>query len=265
METKNSVLVVDDELEICKMLKMLFEKKWYEVSYVMTGKEAIEKITKRKFNVALLDINLPDIEGTELIPIFKKVHPDIKIVMMTGQATKDNTMRALNNGASYYFEKPFNIDELLTKTQELVEQQNKTSSQTILQESARSMNVRDIANPDKQDVSLAPVLPFKIRKAIEYIEKNYTNPELSLKEIARSVGMQFKGFSFLWNKTTKIKIRGYINGLRIEKAKELLLDPTLYVAQIAYKTGLPKHHFCKVFKDKIGYSPTEYRKFFPNI
>jgi two-component system, response regulator YesN len=249
MDTKNSVLVVDDEQEICKMLKKFFEKKWYEVSYVLTGREAIEKVKKRKFNVALLDINLPDIDGTALIPILKKLHPGIKIVMITGDATRDNTIRALNNGASYYFEKPFKIEELLKKTNDLIEEQNEISFQKVLEESAKL----DIAKPGR-------LLPFKIRRAIEYIENNYTNSNLCLNEIASAVSMRPNSFSSLWRETMEMETANFINGIRVEKAKSLLLESSFYISQVAYMVGLTPDYFCKVFKSKAGVSPVSYRK-----
>jgi YesN/AraC family two-component response regulator len=254
METKkNSILVVDDEPGICKTLKMLFEKKWYEVSYALTGKEAVRTLKKRKFNVALLDIKLPDMEGKKLIPIFKKIHPDIKIVMMTGHSTKDNTIKSLNAGASYYFEKPFNVEELLTKTNELIEQQNKNSFQAILQEAAK-LDMKKSGNAFPQD------FPFKIQKAIKYIEKNYANPDLSLKEIASSVNMHPNSFSRLWSKSIKTNIPDFINDARIASAKKLLIETTEYTSQIAHKVGLSPFRFSRIFKEKTGISPTLHRE-----
>ncbi|MFA5032740.1 MAG: DNA-binding response regulator [bacterium] len=248
METrKNSVLVVDDDPGTCKTLKMLFEKERYEVSYVLTGKEAIEKLEWKKFNVALLDIKLPDIKGTTLIPVFKKIHPDIKIVMMTGYSTKENILHALNNGASYYFEKPFKIEELLIKTHELIEEQNKTSLNT--------------GESNTQEIALPQNLPLKVRKAVKYIKKNYANPDLGLKEIAFSVNLNPKRFSFLWNTTTKVSLPDFINDIRTTNAKKLLLETTTYTSQIAHSVGFDFHNFNRVFKAKMGISPLKYRNF----
>ncbi|MFA5032469.1 MAG: DNA-binding response regulator [bacterium] len=248
MEHNRSVLVVDDEPEFCKTLKMLFEKERYEVSYVLTGKEAIKKLEWKKFNVALLDIKLPDIEGTALIPVFKKIHPDIKIVMMTGHSTKENILHALNNGASYYFEKPFNIEELLTKIHALIEEQNKTS-----------LNTKNTGESNTQEIALPQNLPFKVQKAVEYIKKNYANPDLGLKEIASSVTLNPKRFSFLWNTTTKVSLPDFINDIRTTNAKRLLLETTNYTSQIAHSVGFDFHNFNRVFKTKMGTSPLKYR------
>ncbi|MDD5528696.1 MAG: DNA-binding response regulator [bacterium] len=254
---KSSVLVVDDESEICKMLKTFFEEERYEVSYALTGKDAIKKLKERKFNAVLLDINLPDIEGTELIPVFKGIHPDIEVVMITGHSTKENAIRALNNNASHYIEKPFNLEELLAKVHGLIEQKNKTSFQGILQESAKSMNVEDMVKSDKASTR---ALPLKIQKAIKYIEKNYANPDLSLKEIACFVSMHPNSFSNLWRKEMGMEMVNFINGIRIEKAKVLLLKSSFYVSQVAHKVGLAPDYFCKIFKAKVGVPPISYRK-----
>ncbi|MFA5033199.1 MAG: DNA-binding response regulator [bacterium] len=249
LDIRKSVLVVDEEPEICKTLKKLLEKKWYEVSYVTTGKEAVKKVKKRKFNVALLDVNLPDIEGTKLIPIFKKAHPGIKIVMMAGDATKENTMSALNNGASYYFEKPFNVEKLLTKTDELIEEQRGSSFQSILEESARLGMV-----------DTGKLLPCKVRKAIEYIGENYMNPDLCLGDIALVVGMHPNSFSSMWNKSKRTNIKEFINRVRVANAKKLLIKTNGYASQIAMQVGLSAGYFCRVFKAKTGLAPTRYRE-----
>ncbi|MDD5528999.1 MAG: response regulator transcription factor [bacterium] len=253
---KNSVSGADDEPVICKTLKMLSEKKWYEVSYVMTEKRATRKIKKRKINLALFNIKLPDMERTKLIHIFKKMYPDIKIVMMTGESTKDNATSVLNNGVSYYFAKPFNTEVVLIKENEPIEQQGETSFQGGVQEAAKFINVRDIA---KSNNLFPEELPLKIRKAIEYIEKNYTNPDLCLKEVAGSVNMHSNSFSYVWNKSVGKNITGFINDIRIAKAKELLIETTDYAFQIAYKVGFDFCNFNRVFKTKTGISPSKYR------
>ncbi|MCK4733985.1 MAG: response regulator, partial [Methanophagales archaeon] len=67
MWAKRSILVVDDDESTCRTLKLIFGKKGYKVKTVGTGQEAIEKAKGKFFNVALLEIKLPDIEGIELI------------------------------------------------------------------------------------------------------------------------------------------------------------------------------------------------------
>ncbi|MFA5033193.1 MAG: AraC family transcriptional regulator [bacterium] len=121
------------------------------------------------------------------------------------------------------------------------------------------MNKRNITKSDKQDITLAPNLPFKLQKAIKYTGKNYMDPDLCLKDIAESVHMHPKSFSFLWNKYVEISIPDFINELRIRNAKKLLIKTTDYSFEIARRVGYNSYHFNRVFKVKIGTSPNQYR------
>jgi two-component system, response regulator YesN len=121
------------------------------------------------------------------------------------------------------------------------------------------MKKRNIAKSNNRNIVLSENVPFKLQKAIEYIEKNYMNPDLCLKEIAESVNMHPKSFSFLWNKCLEISMPDFINELRIRNAKKLLIKTTDYTFQIANKVGFNFCHFNRVFKVKIGIPPNQYR------
>lgn len=264
MNSKNSILIVDDDKNLCRSLKLVLSKKGYKADIALRGHEALRKLRNRFFNVVLLDIKLPDIEGTELISPLKGIHPQIVPIIITGYPTMGNAISSVNNGVAGYFTKPINMDKLLVMIGVELEKQSKMLEKDRLLESLQQGLTNDggsLIRPSIEKYGLkANELPFKIRKAIGYIEKNYTNPDLYLKEIASVVNMHPKSFSFLWNKTTKIKFRDYINNLKIEKAREMLLDSTLYISQISHKVGFSPEKFCKLFRAKVKISPTEYRK-----
>jgi two-component system, response regulator YesN len=127
-----------------------------------------------------------------------------------------------------------------------------------------NMNERNIVKLNNQNIVFSQKLPFKIRKAIKYIEKNYMNPDLCLKEIAKSVNMHPKSFSFLWNKWLEINMPDFINDIRITNAKRLLIRTADYTSQIAHKVGFNFYHFNRVFKVKIGIPPNQYRNSYPS-
>ena len=124
MDEKESILVVDDDESTCRMLALMFRKKGYEIETVGTGQEALAKARGRFFNVALLDIRLPDIVGVELIASLKEIHPDMVIIMVTAYASLENAVRALNEGASAYITKPLDMDRVLTIVRESIEKQH---------------------------------------------------------------------------------------------------------------------------------------------
>lgn len=86
MDTK-FILIVDDDKTILEGFKAVLEMKGYKVSLAENGKEAIEKVRNNFFNLALIDIKLPDMEGTELLPEFRQINRWIKTIIVTGYST----------------------------------------------------------------------------------------------------------------------------------------------------------------------------------
>ncbi len=123
METFNRILIIDDEESICWLLGKLFNENGFETESALTGKEALDKLSKTFFNIALLDINLPDIEGISLVESFKKIQGDIEIVLITGYASVDTAIQALNKGVYAYIKKPIKTGDLLIIVKNIITKQ----------------------------------------------------------------------------------------------------------------------------------------------
>jgi len=125
MDEKESILIVDDDKSTCRSLALILGKKGYETGTAGTGREALEKAKGRFFNVALLDIKLPDVEGVELLAPLKKMHPDMIVLMITGHASLESAVRTSLEGALAYITKPLNMDSVLTAVREALEKQRR--------------------------------------------------------------------------------------------------------------------------------------------
>ncbi len=123
MEEKASILIVDDDESICGTLTLIFGKKGYKTEMAGSGREAIDKALERFFNLILMDIKLPDTEGTELVAPLKEIHPDMMVIMVTAYASLETAVRALNAGASAYIIKPLDMDEVLATVGNALEKQ----------------------------------------------------------------------------------------------------------------------------------------------
>ena len=134
---KESILIVDDDEGTCRTLSLIFGKKGYETETAGTGQEALEKAQRRFFNVALLDIRLPDMEGVELLAPLDRMHPDMMMIMVTAYASLETAVRALNEGASAYITKPLNMDEVLAAVREALEKQRLLMENKRLYEEAK--------------------------------------------------------------------------------------------------------------------------------
>ena len=107
------ILVVDDDETIRKTMKAIFEDEGYTVDVASTGKEAIDKTEKTTYNLALLDIRLPDMEGVELLKLMKDTVPRTRKIMVTGYPSVQNAIAAVNKQADAYLVKPVDIEKLL--------------------------------------------------------------------------------------------------------------------------------------------------------
>jgi len=123
MDEKKSILIVDDDESTRRSLSLILGKKGYETETAGTGKEALEKAQGRFFNLALLDIRLPDMEGVELLMPLKRMHPNMIVFMITGYPSLETSVRTSLEGALAYITKPLNMDTVLTAVRKALENQ----------------------------------------------------------------------------------------------------------------------------------------------
>jgi DNA-binding NtrC family response regulator len=133
---QRAILIVDDDVIIRETLRAVLESNGYVVETAETAKEAMEKSKARTFNLALLDIKLPDMEGTELLKKMHGIAPRMMKIMITAHATLKNAMDSLNLGADAYLLKPINQKELLKTVEEKLREQY----------AAESMSEEDVAD-----------------------------------------------------------------------------------------------------------------------
>src|SRR5665647_680246 len=114
---KNRILVVDDDANILRVFKSLLEKEGYTVETAETGKDALIKIQKIKFTVFLVDVNLPDMDGTDLLLKIPKDSKTIKIIV-TGFSTNEVGKKAADYGADDFLVKPVKAEELIVTVRE---------------------------------------------------------------------------------------------------------------------------------------------------
>lgn len=117
-EKEKTILLIDDDKSILRMFTRVLQRVGYSVETAETGKEAIEKATARSYNLALIDIKLPDMEGTDLLSKLGEIAPKMIKIMITGFPSSDDRVKALNWGASAYLVKPIQPEDLLKIVEE---------------------------------------------------------------------------------------------------------------------------------------------------
>jgi DNA-binding NtrC family response regulator len=117
------ILIVDDDESIRTVLSTILSDEGYSVDMARTGKEAVKKSNTKLYNLALIDIRLPDTEGTTLLTRIKKTSPRMRKIIITGYPSLQNAVGALNNGADAYVMKPFDMRKVLATIEEQLEKQ----------------------------------------------------------------------------------------------------------------------------------------------
>jgi len=112
------MLLVDDEDDFRTTLANRLKLRKIDVTDAASGNEAIELVRQKSFDVAVIDVKMPGIDGIETLKQIKQLQPAIEIVMLTGHASIESGMEAMKLGAYDYVMKPCDIDELLIKTGE---------------------------------------------------------------------------------------------------------------------------------------------------
>ncbi len=116
-ETKPTrVLIVDDEPTLLRALEALFRKKGYDVVGLDSPIVATQRLAAEDFDVALLDIKMPQLSGLELLNAVKHRRPEIEVIMMTGHATVETALQAVRSGAYDYLTKPFDDVEVVARS-----------------------------------------------------------------------------------------------------------------------------------------------------
>lgn len=121
MEPHYRILIVDDDNTIRKTLKAILEDEGYTVDLAATGQEAIQKTEENAYDIALLDIRLPDMEGVELLKLIKDNVPKTRKIMLTGYPSMQNAIAALNKDADAYLVKPVDVEKLLSTIKDQLE------------------------------------------------------------------------------------------------------------------------------------------------
>ncbi len=120
MASTQEILVVDDEVFIVEVLKQELSGRGYHVRTAYDGEQALEIVRQDSIALIVLDLQMPKVDGFEVLRYVKENFPEIKIMVLTGYADLGNAIRCKRLGADQFLEKPFNISEFLLELKRLL-------------------------------------------------------------------------------------------------------------------------------------------------
>lgn len=246
-----TILIVEDNFELQDYLKQIFEE-YFKVLTANNGKEGFELAKKHLPNLILSDIMMPKLDGIDMTKMLRKntATAHIPVILLTAEKTQVNKIAALHVGAIEYFNKPFNVNELILKTNNIITRSDRLKSKfkTDLIGTPKHPEVKS-----KDDVFLESL--------VEYIEKHMENPDFKVEELTKELNLSYsviyKKFQSLTGKT----IVDFVRSMRLRKAAMYLTESHFSVAESAFSVGFndPKY-FSKCFKNEFGKSPLAFKK-----
>lgn len=117
---KKSILLVDDEENLLSIIKLNLEMDHHHVTTCDNGKKALELLKNKVFDLVILDVMLPEMDGFTVCRKLKKLHPELPVLFLTAKGTSADKIEGLKLGADDYLAKPFNLEELLLRVQILL-------------------------------------------------------------------------------------------------------------------------------------------------
>lgn len=250
-EEEAKMLIVEDNDSLREMLVRIFEP-FYTIYSATDGEEGLEMVRREMPNIILSDVLMPKMSGVELC---KLVKTDIEtchipVVLLTARTTIEHTIEGLQNGADDYITKPFNINILISRCNNLV------NSRVILQEKFGQQ-------PQMTPLILATNRLDKdfIDKVMIIVEENISNSDFSIDTMADQLGIARTNIYMKIKAITGQTPNKFILTIRLKKAAFLLKNnPELRISDISDITGFATPgYFGKCFKEAYHMTPLAYR------
>jgi signal transduction histidine kinase/ligand-binding sensor domain-containing protein/DNA-binding response OmpR family regulator len=253
--SKPLLLVVDDNDDFRSFITSLF-KPSFRVITVADGATAHSLVLNRLPDLIISDVMMPKMDGLELCTLIKEDirTSHIPVILLTAKTSDENKVLGLEAGADDYISKPFNMEMLKLKVSQLIERQRKIHE--------KFKHRIDIS---PSEVPVTSMDEKFVKKAVGIVENNISNPDFSVEDLSREVGMSRVYFyKKILSLTSKTPIE-FIRFIRLKRVAELLEKSQLFINEAAFQTGFNDLKlFRKYFKDEFGVTPTEYKKQFEN-
>lgn len=150
------ILIVDDEYSLLKQLQQIFESQRYTVETAMDGEEAFDKLFEAPFDLIILDIMMPGIDGLTVLQKLRKAGIKTPVLMLTAKGDVDDKIRGLDLGADDYLPKPFSLDELMARVRALFRRFGGQTESVLQVYDLKLDTVRRDVTKDGKPVELTP-------------------------------------------------------------------------------------------------------------
>lgn len=246
---KVNLLIADDEEVICTGLQKMvleFEGLVNEAFVAFNGLEALELARAARPEILLVDIDMPVMDGLTFIEKARRELPESRMIIISGYDRFEYAKRAISLGVSDYLLKPIGKPELYHAIKRAAEAYEERQQELGL------MGRKESQTAEQGDLA---------QQALGYIGRHFTDSTLTLASLAERFHTARSHLSKVLVKATGLGFSAYLNDLRLGRAEKILSQKEhVMIYEVAGMVGYSsQHYFCRVFKERTGLSPTEYR------
>jgi signal transduction histidine kinase/AraC-like DNA-binding protein/sugar lactone lactonase YvrE len=256
-KTKHHVLVVDDDIEIREYLGAYLSN-YYIVEAVGDGETAWKSVLEGNYDLVISDVNMPGMNGLQLLKNIKSNGNTnhIPVILLTTKTEYNARKEGWEKGADGYLSKPFNVDELISLSNNLID------SRIVLKGRFSGAQTQESR---VESVDVKSNEEALMNKIMDTINAHIDDPNLSVETLGQEVGISRAHLHRKMKEMAGITPSDFIRNIRLRQACELLKNTDNDVTQIAYSIGFASQtHFSTAFKKFTGMTPTEYRTKYAN-
>ena len=250
MKSKGKILLIEDDKNLGIVISDFLEMSDYQVIHKENGQEGLHEFFKTPYDLILLDIMLPLIDGFSVAEEIRKHNCDVPIVFMTARVMKEDRIKGFRIGGDDYITKPFSTKELKVRIRNLINQRN------LLR--ARFKPATIIKPSEITAISIDKIF---LERIVTAIEANFENQDFTIESLAAEVAMSVSQLNRKLNALIGQPAGQLMQSLRLQRAAELLRNNAGTVSQISYQLGYSdQSYFSRAFKKQFGSSPGEFIK-----
>lgn len=252
------LLLIEDNFDVAEYIAGCLQDN-YQLAFARNGQEGLDKALEWLPDLVISDVMMPEKDGFEVCAFLKNDlrTSHIPIILLTARADAESRLQGLRRGADAYLAKPFNPSELLAHLDNLYEVRRKIQAHYSSPPAIPTLAIpAETSTADTVDLDEA-----FMNKMIAYIETHIDDADLTLDDLCKRAGMGRTHLTHKISLLTGMTPMQYLRMLRLHRAKAMLADANLSIADVAYSNGFkdPKH-FSRLFSDAFGMPPSAYRQ-----
>ena len=250
--SRNSkILLVDDDIEICRYLKSELSD-WYRFVICNNGKEALKQLLSGDFDLVVSDVVMPEMDGITLLRNIKGNAniSHVPVIMLTSKSEISDRLEGIKLGADAYLAKPFSLEELHLTIDNLIDNVRRLKGKFT----------GALKQDDKvEKVEVKGYDEELMERIMKVVNENLSDSDFNVEKMCDEVGVSRTQLHRKLKEMTGVPTSEFLRNIRLNEAARLLREHKINITQVSYMVGFANNsHFSTAFKKYFGMSPTEY-------